>query len=138
MARGDIEKWIRRAVAAHLFASVFAWCALFAVAVTMHPGQVLRSLPSWILFRGILSPILMPLWLIVSALGRADPAWLGGLLWAAYLGMFGFIMIGWARIEARRRLLRERARLGLCPRCGYDLRGSPERCPECGRDRVQS
>jgi hypothetical protein len=53
------------------------------------------------------------------------PAWLPALA-AALLPAF------WLVAYRRRR---RRARAGLCLRCGYDLRASGDRCPECGSPR---
>jgi predicted amidophosphoribosyltransferase len=40
----------------------------------------------------------------------------------------------WGLLTLKRRLRRRRRERGLCPQCGYDLRGSRDsgRCPECG------
>jgi hypothetical protein len=42
----------------------------------------------------------------------------------------------WAIVQQRRYICQQgridRNLRGLCPNCGYDLAGSPERCPECG------
>ena len=55
------------------------------------------------------SLLVVPYWL-VCFLGGVLPVWRGV-----------------ARLRTRRRRT-----AGLCPSCGYDLRETPERCPECG------
>ncbi|HEX8915174.1 MAG TPA: hypothetical protein VF796_22675 [Humisphaera sp.] len=54
----------------------------------------------------------VPLWAVTAATAVLPAAWLAG--------------------QVRRWRLDRRARAGFCFACGYDLRASPARCPECG------
>ncbi len=51
---------------------------------------------------------------------------------------FWFLVLAFALMPLSRGLLARRAqrrtrlRQGLCPQCGYDLRATADRCPECG------
>jgi hypothetical protein len=69
---------------------------------------------------------------IQIALGSKDNSFGTSLLAFFLCGLVSAILViyGSYRIQ----LERYRSHMGQCPRCGYDLRASPERCPECGRE----
>lgn len=62
---------------------------------------------------GHLTSVAVATWPL-AAMTAALPAW-------------SFVAWAITRVAERRR-----RREGLCKRCGYDLRATPERCPECG------
>ena len=62
-------------------------------------------------------------WQVSHVYGAVEVPWWPLLLACSVLP--GVWWLTWRRARAR-------TRRGRCARCGYDLRATPERCPECG------
>ena len=123
---------------AYLVASYGVALAVWGVAVAR--GAPATTLLGW----AVLAPVSVPVWLFVvtplvmayERTGRVSAEVLPGAPnapvaaagWVVYAGLFvaAYRWVHGRRVRAMRRAL------GLCPRCGYDLRATPGRCPECG------
>jgi len=76
----------------------------------MMPGKLRTDTASDGPYRSVFSNTHVPYWFVLVMLSA--PLWL------------------WLTRARARRIRTRLVRLGLCPACGYDLRATPERCPE--------
>ena len=106
--------------------------------VSLHDAQVwIRPRGIWLthgsseadkldLFSMVSNPVLQ---------GRLPYYGSGRSCWCLYIP-FWLLVLTCAAFPGHSMLLvhrrRKRKKLGLCLKCGYDLRASKERCPECG------
>jgi hypothetical protein len=77
-----------------------------------------RSYPRFARRRVVNGPAVTDVWIVQAPLGALAP-------------LLALVPV----IRLRRRTIRHRRHLieaGRCSRCGYDLRATPDRCPECG------
>jgi hypothetical protein len=66
------------------------------------------------------------LWIEWALTSESDWVWT-----VRYWKLF-WLLLGLPVLWIVRRIVRARPRPGLCAKCGYDLRATPDRCPECG------
>jgi len=67
-----------------------------------------------------------------SGPGTPTTVWTVALPYWSLAVLSGIVPVIWVERYRRDGVRRRRAAAGLCAYCGYDLRASGERCPECG------
>ena len=110
-------------ITSHVVGSYVAQLPVLLIGMTMEP--VAMSV-IW-----LLSPFTFPLLVLAQTVNGFRGSFpLSTILTLGTIYAVVFAICWIVRSRRRERIIRRLA--GLCVRCGYDLRASPDRCPECG------
>jgi len=143
----DAERWYDYLLGAVVWASVAVSCVVYVRyradmerigrVPTARPWQLRRDVRYVLYVFAATRLIQFPIGiyqLMVALSDSSTPTFANNTFSLFPIGAILFPLVGGALIVYdRRRATREERRAGgMCSVCGYDLRASPERCPECG------
>ena len=111
-----------------IFLRFALYAQLLAMLVTLGEAAVSDSRPSISIFWGIRVGARTAMTINITA----ALIFLDALFLEIVLGIQSLLY--WFRNQARQK----RIARGLCYACGYDMRGSQQKCPECGSDSFQA